>query len=122
MMTAHILYGGLDDAQPATLSPIVVQGIIRGAIGFTGLLFSDDLAMNALSGTPLSRAEGALAAGCDIALYCPGDAAGNESILQALPDDPGLPVRLRNLRPASTVMPDLPAWVAERTALLETAP
>ena len=119
MMTAHILYEGLDENRPATLSPIVVQSVIRSAIGFAGLLLSDDLAMNALHGTPVARAEGALAAGCDIALYCPGDAAGNATILEALPDDPGLAERLRGLRP-KPAMPDAAGWLAERTALLET--
>jgi beta-N-acetylhexosaminidase len=121
MMTAHILYEGLDDTRPATLSPVLVQSIIRGAIGFSGLLLSDDLAMNALQGTPLARAEGALAAGCDIALYCPGDAAGNTAILEALPDDAALAPRLRALRPEAPA-PTLAAWLAERAALLEASP
>jgi beta-N-acetylhexosaminidase len=121
MMTAHILYEGLDDTRPATLSPVLVQSIIRGAIGFSGLLLSDDLAMNALQGTPLARAEGSLAAGCDIALYCPGDAAGNTAILEALPDDAALSPRLRALRPDAPA-PTLAAWLAERAALLEASP
>jgi beta-N-acetylhexosaminidase len=119
MMTAHILYEGLDETRPATLSPIVVQSVIRGAIGFAGLLLSDDLAMNALQGTPLARAEATLAAGCDIALYCPGDAAGNAAILAALPADMTLAERLQDLRP-QPVEPDLSGWLAERAALLET--
>ena len=85
MMTAHIRYLALDPDRPATLSPRVVAEVIRGRIGFAGLLLSDDLAMEALSGTPAERAGQALAAGCDIALYCPGDAAGNAAILEALP-------------------------------------
>ena len=121
MMTAHILFEGLDDIRPATLSPVVVQTVIRSAIGFTGLLFSDDLAMNALQGEPLARARAALAAGCDIALYCPGDAAGNASILEAIPNDVTLTERLRALRPQPAV-PDLGGWLAERAALLEIAP
>jgi beta-N-acetylhexosaminidase len=121
MMTAHILYEGLDDTRPATLSPIIVQSVIRSAIGFTGLLLSDDLAMNALQGEPRARAEAALAAGCDIALYCPGDSDGNAAILEALPDDMTLAERLRDLRP-TPVVPDLAGWLAERAALLEIAP
>ncbi len=119
MMTAHILYEGLDDAHPATLSPTVIRTVIRDAIGFAGLLLSDDLAMNALRGTPLERAEAALAAGCDIALYCPGDAAGNAAIVEALPYDGTLGERLRDLRPVPATR-DLAGWLAERTALLET--
>ena len=118
MMTAHIVYEGVDDACPATLSPIVVQSVIRGTIGFAGLLLSDDLAMNALEGAPLARAGAALAAGCDIAVYCSGDIAGNTAILQALPDDGTLAGRLRALRPKPAT-PDLSGWLAERASLLE---
>jgi beta-N-acetylhexosaminidase len=120
MMTAHILYEGLDDAHPATLSATVIRTVIRDAIGFAGVLLSDDLAMNALQGSPLARAEATLAAGCDIALYCPGDAAGNEAILEGLQYNSAIGVRLRELRPVP-VTPDLAGWLAERAALLETA-
>jgi beta-N-acetylhexosaminidase len=85
LMTAHIVYSGWDPARPGTLSPIVIRQAIRGRIGFSGVLCSDDLAMNALQGTPRERALGALAAGCDIALYCTGDAAGNAAVLGAVP-------------------------------------
>jgi beta-N-acetylhexosaminidase len=120
MMTAHILYEGLDDAHPATLSSTVIRTVIRDALGFAGLLLSDDLAMNALQGTPLQRVEAALAAGCDIALYCPGDAAGNAAIVEALPYNWTLGERLRDLRPVPVTL-DLSALLAERAALLETA-
>jgi beta-N-acetylhexosaminidase len=85
MLTAHITYTALDPDRPATLSPRVVAEAIRGRIGFAGLLASDDLAMHALTGRPAERALGALVAGCDIALYCPGDAAGNAEVLGACP-------------------------------------
>jgi beta-N-acetylhexosaminidase len=84
-MTAHIVYEDYDSDLPATLSKKLIQNIIRGEIGFMGTLISDDLAMQALTGTPADRAMAALAAGCDIALYCPGDMAGNLSILNAVP-------------------------------------
>lgn len=83
-MTAHVVYEQYDSVNPGTLSPIVIQELIRGRIGFKGVLVSDDLAMGALSGTPVERAQRALSAGCDIALYCPGDFAGNRAILQSL--------------------------------------
>lgn len=86
-MTAHIVYEQYDPVNPATLSAKVIAEIIRGEIGFTGTLVSDDLAMGALSGTFANRAQAALAAGCDVALYCPGDMAGNSEILMALADD-----------------------------------
>jgi beta-N-acetylhexosaminidase len=72
-MTAHVVYTAIDRTRPATTSPRVIADIIRGAIGFQGLLMSDDMSMKALSGdlTGLSRA--ALAAGCDVVLHCNGD-------------------------------------------------
>jgi beta-N-acetylhexosaminidase len=85
MLTAHIRYKALDPERPATLSPAIIDKVIRGRIGFAGVLASDDLAMEALAGTPAERASAALAAGCDVALYCPGDAAGNASVLAACP-------------------------------------
>ena len=85
LMTAHILYPAWDADLPATLSPRIVGDILRGRIGFRGVLVSDDLAMQALSGTPPERAQRALAAGCDLALYCPGDAPGTEAVLAACP-------------------------------------
>lgn len=85
MMTAHIVYRAWDPARPATLSPLVIADAIRGRAGFQGVLVSDDLAMEALSGSPAARATGALAAGCDVALYCPGDAAGTAAVLAAVP-------------------------------------
>jgi beta-N-acetylhexosaminidase len=71
-MTAHIVYAAIDPARPATLSPIVIAEAIRGAIGFDGVLVSDDLSMEALGGSLGERASGALAAGCDVALHCSG--------------------------------------------------
>ena len=71
-MTAHVAYSALDD-RPATVSRRVIGDIIRGEIGFNGVLVSDDLAMEALSGGPGERAAAALAAGCDIALHCSGE-------------------------------------------------
>ena len=71
-MTAHILYEAIDPAQPATLSAKVISEIIRGEIGFDGLLLSDDLSMKALRGTLGELAQRSVAAGCDIALHCNG--------------------------------------------------
>ncbi|HEX6979374.1 MAG TPA: beta-N-acetylhexosaminidase [Alphaproteobacteria bacterium] len=72
-MTAHVLYTALDPDRPATTSPTIIRDIIRGEIGFTGVLVSDDLSMQALKGTLAERAGAALDAGCDIALHCNGD-------------------------------------------------
>jgi beta-N-acetylhexosaminidase len=69
-MTAHVRYTAWDAGAPATLSPFVVGEIIRKRIGFTGLLLTDDIDMEALSGTVPERAERAIAAGCDVVLNC----------------------------------------------------
>lgn len=69
-MSAHIVFTAWDAAAPATLSPIVISEIIRGRIGFDGLLLSDDIDMQALDGTIAERGSRALDAGCDIVLNC----------------------------------------------------
>jgi beta-N-acetylhexosaminidase len=69
-MSAHVVFEAWDPDHPATLSRKVVSEIIRGRIGFDGLLFTDDIDMKALSGTPGEKALGALAAGCDVVLDC----------------------------------------------------
>jgi beta-N-acetylhexosaminidase len=84
-MSAHIVYPVWDAALPATLSPTVIAAIIRGRIGFEGVLVTDDLAMKALSGTPADLARQALAAGCDIALYCSGEFAPTAALLAHCP-------------------------------------
>lgn len=85
VMTAHILYRGWDAERPATLSPTVIGDVIRGRLGFEGVLVTDDLAMQALSGEPCDRALAALVAGCDIALYCAGDLPRTAALLEAVP-------------------------------------
>jgi beta-N-acetylhexosaminidase len=71
-MTAHVVYTAIDPTAPATTSPIVVSGIVRGEIGFDGLLISDDTSMKALSGDFPDKAAAILAAGVDIVLHCNG--------------------------------------------------
>lgn len=71
-MTAHVVYEAIDPKRPATVSPRVVGRIIRGEIGFEGLLLSDDLSMAALQGSLADRAKAALFAGCDVVLHCNG--------------------------------------------------
>ena len=71
-MTAHVVYSAIDPAAPATTSAKVVSDIVRGEIGFDGLLISDDTSMKALSGDFPDKAAAILAAGCDIVLHCNG--------------------------------------------------
>lgn len=69
-MTCHCVFDAWDGERPATLSPTVINDVIRGQIGFEGLLMTDDIDMKALSGTAGEKAAGALAAGCDVVLDC----------------------------------------------------
>jgi beta-N-acetylhexosaminidase len=82
-MTAHIVYRAIDPETPATLSPTVIADIVRGRIGFKGVLISDDLSMAALGGSLARRTEGALAAGCDLVLHCNGDRREMEEVVAA---------------------------------------
>jgi beta-N-acetylhexosaminidase len=87
-MTGHLIFTAWDAANPATLSPFVIEAIIRKRIGFDGLLFTDDLDMEALTGTVPQRAARAIAAGCDLALNCwarMDDMAGIAEVLPPLP-------------------------------------
>ena len=83
-MTAHVVYSALDPDQPATTSRRLVEQVIRGQIGFQGLLLSDDLSMEALRGSLGQRAEAAIGAGCDVALHCNGKAAEMEQVAAAI--------------------------------------
>lgn len=85
-MTGHVVYDVWDDRRPATMSPVIIADIIRGKIGFDGLLMSDDLDMNALSGDVPSRAVDCVKAGCDIALNCWGRFDEMVAIAEKLPE------------------------------------
>ena len=123
MMTAHIVYAAEDPARPATISPVVISEVIRGRIGFAGVLVSDDLGMGAIALPPADSARAALEAGCDLALNCSGDLAETASVLEACPEaaEPTL-MRLRSatfLAERSRQALDASALLAERTALLQ---
>ncbi|OHT21252.1 beta-N-acetylhexosaminidase [Edaphosphingomonas haloaromaticamans] len=124
-MTAHVVYTAWDAQECASLSARVIGDVIRGRIGFDGLLMSDDLGMHALSGDFGERAAGVLAAGCDIALHCSGDMAEMRAVagaVGAIADD----ARARLDRAMATVAgrgPDIAFadLVAKRDALLAYA-
>jgi beta-N-acetylhexosaminidase len=80
-MTAHVIYSAVDRKRPATTSKKVIKRVIREAIGFDGLLMSDDLSMKALQGSFADRAEAALAAGCDVVLHCNGEVTEMKAVL-----------------------------------------
>ena len=71
-MTAHVVFSVLDAVHPATTSATIIQQVIRGVIGFQGLLMSDDVSMNALAGTIAERTRAIVNAGCDMVLHCNG--------------------------------------------------
>ena len=85
-MTAHVVYTAWDADRCATLSPVVIERIIRGRIGFDGLLMSDDIDMKALKGTPGDKARQSIAAGCDVVLDCWGRMDEMIAIAAALDD------------------------------------
>ena len=84
-MTAHVVYTAWDAAAPASTSAFVTTTIIRGEIGFDGLLMSDDLGMHALEGRFARRTQAVLDAGSDLALYCKGDMAEMKAVASAAP-------------------------------------
>jgi beta-N-acetylhexosaminidase len=84
-MTAHVVFRAIDPKEPASTSAVVTAEIIRGEIGFDGLLMSDDLSMKALSGSLRARAERVIAAGSDIVLHCNGDLAEMQAAAAGTP-------------------------------------
>jgi beta-N-acetylhexosaminidase len=122
LMTAHVRYNAADREHPATLSQTIIETVIRGEIGFAGVLVSDDLAMGALSGTPACRAQAALAAGCDIALHCSGVLSDTRALLESLGSaSPATLDRLgaaRRLAEGARRALDPEAMAAERARLL----
>lgn len=120
-MTAHILFKAWDADRPATLSPTIIADVIRGEIGFDGLLMSDDIAMEALSGPLAERAKAALAAGVDIVLHCSGEVEDNEKLAEALPPISDVAAaRLKGAMAATgtAAADDLASLTARRDALL----
>ena len=84
-MTAHVVFSAIDPVAPATTSVTMVREVIRGFIGFRGLLMSDDVSMKALSGTIAERSRAAFAAGCDVVLHCNGDMGEMTAVATAAP-------------------------------------
>jgi beta-N-acetylhexosaminidase len=103
-MTAHIVFRAIDPDRPATQSPIVIEEVIRGTIGYRGLLLSDDLSMEALAGPIETRALASLEAGCDLALHCNGKLEELVAVLHCVPDlDAARLERLQALAPAGSL-------------------
>ena len=85
-MTAHVVFSRIDPFAPATISATIVNEVIRGFIGFQGLLMSDDISMGALSGTVRQRVGAAFTAGCDVVLHCNGHLDEMEKVAQEAPE------------------------------------
>lgn len=121
-MTSHVIYSALDP-RPATLSaPLLAH--LRAALGFDGLLLSDDLNMKALRGSAAARSAGALAAGCDIALFCKGDLGTLARVAAAVGPLAGAARRRAEAALAAQKPPeavDIKALAAEHARLLGEA-
>jgi beta-N-acetylhexosaminidase len=89
-MTAHVVFSALDPAHPATTSATIIEQVIRGVIGFQGLLMSDDVSMNALSGSIAERTRAIFAAGCDMVLHCNGKLDEMREVAAETPELAGL--------------------------------
>ena len=120
-MTAHVVFTAIDTVAPATTSPAIVRDVIRGAIGYRGLLMSDDISMGALSGSLGERTRAAISAGCDMVLHCNGSMDEMHAVAEAAPRLEGEAARraaaaLASKRPATLI--DLAAKRAEFFALV----
>lgn len=124
-MTAHIVYDALDPERPATLSRGVITRVIRRAIGFRGVLVSDDLCMKALHGAPGTLAQHAIAAGCDLVLHCNGEPAATAALLRDCPPlSPLAEARMATARARMAALRrplDRDTLVALRDAFLDAA-
>ncbi len=85
-MTAHVVFTALDPSLPATTSATMITQVIRGFIGFSGALMSDDVSMGALSGSIAERVRQSLDAGCDLVLHCNGELAEMQEVAANCPE------------------------------------
>ncbi|MBW7968715.1 beta-N-acetylhexosaminidase [Bradyrhizobium sp. BR 10289] len=123
-MTAHVVFSAVDPAHPATTSATMIAQVIRGAIGFQGLLMSDDVSMNALSGNIAERTRAIFAAGCDIALHCNGNIEEMREVAGQTPELSGRALARANAALAARKAPlpfDRAAGRAELDALIARA-
>ena len=123
-MTAHVVYTAIDPIAPATTSVTLVQDVIRGWLGFAGLLMSDDISMGALSGSIEARSRTAIAAGCDVILHCSGELAEMQAVAAAVPVLTGEAAKRADAalgRRGKVPKDDLAALRAEWAALIDEA-
>jgi beta-N-acetylhexosaminidase len=123
-MTAHVVFSAVDPAHPATTSATMIAQVIRGAIGFQGLLMSDDVSMNALAGSIAERTRAIFAAGCDMALHCNGNIEEMREVAGQTPELSGRALERANAALAARKAPqpfDRVAARAELDALIARA-
>ena len=123
-MTAHVVFSALDPAQPATTSATIIQQVIRGVIGFQGLLMSDDVSMNALAGSIAERTRAIFTAGCDMVLHCNGKLDEMREVAAETPELSGMALERARRALASRAAPqafDRLAARAELEALVDRA-
>jgi beta-N-acetylhexosaminidase len=123
-MTAHVVFSALDPAHPATTSATIIEQVIRGVIGFQGLLMSDDVSMNALAGSLAERTRAIFAAGCDMVLHCNGKLDEMREVVRETPELSGNALQRAHRALASRRAPqafDRLAARAELDALIERA-
>ena len=122
-MTAHVVYESIDPQRPATTSPKVIRDVIRGEIGFDGLLMSDDLSMKALDGPLSVRAKAAQFAGCDLVLHCNGDMDEMREVASEVQELKGPPLKRSQHALSHLAVPGLfdPAAAEARLAVLLTS-
>ncbi|QDF38207.1 beta-N-acetylhexosaminidase [Bradyrhizobium symbiodeficiens] len=116
-MTAHVVFSAVDPAQPATTSATMIADVIRGVIGFQGLLMSDDVSMNALSGNIAERTRAIFAAGCDMALHCNGNIEEMREVAGQTPELSGRALERANAALAARKAPQPLDRVAARMEL-----
>jgi beta-N-acetylhexosaminidase len=104
-MTAHVVFSALDPAQPATTSATIIEQVIRGVIGFQGLLMSDDVSMNALAGSIAERTRAIFTAGCDMVLHCNGKLDEMREVAAKTPELSGKALERAGLALASRGVP-----------------
>jgi beta-N-acetylhexosaminidase len=116
-----VVYTALDPERPATTSRIVMEEIIRGHIGYDGLVMTDDLSMHALSGSFRERTEAAFAAGCDMALHCNGSMDEMSAVAEAAPILQGEALRRANAALARITHEPEPLDPVDARARLDSA-
>jgi beta-N-acetylhexosaminidase len=107
-MTAHVVFTAYDSAHPATTSATMIERVIRGLIGFQGLLMSDDVGMNALAGSIAERTRALLAAGCDMVLHCSGELEEMRQVARETPELSGKALQRADAALASRKAPAAP--------------